>query len=901
MQKKKKQKVRLVLLAGCLIGAPLLAGGVSSTFYLGDTGTGNYYDATNWTNGVIANGGGEMLLAYKGNTQQYGVSNGTITVNGSSTYLTQINGYSVDNSWVNFVMPGGTMNIINASTGFKGKITVNGKGLLKTSTKNKIETTFENAVGETLLPNCVFHVDASDLASLTFEERDGKQVITRWADSYNKTAAIAPDGAQGAVLLPNELNGLPVVDFGAPCDNGGMEWEKSTEVVDVFMVIGSQDGGGTLLGTKQADKDYRLGRGYDLSLLGDIPAAGVFPEDAYVTPYPHTAGLVKERTAFTVIVGADSNIDYREQQARAEQVCLSGGYQLVEIAGPTSVVSAFARRNDLSGAARTGTDGGQRLAEVLAFDTFVGDYNRHLIEAYLLKKWFNITRNSHGPARFENVEVNPEENYMGEQNNLSQAIDAGCGEVVFGNFKVTHKDTEVNPYYSVRASERLVFERADLDRRLRIMGGEVEVTAHQTSATLPVAKPALHLDATTGTETYGNLNTLRRWNDASGGTGYALGAGGIADKEELLPWVVTNPEHFNGKPVVSFRAFQNGAHLELDKQYPVQAYFMVLKVANPATSILGCTMDADRQAYDTWTRYNLQENVIFSSTAVPLVRQSLLWKNGDLMHDPCKVHYDAADEKPGTSFVMIAQNMVSPLMINAFGCGAWQPNNHRAERTGGWELAEVVIYDRPLTNAECMDVQAYLYYKWFGKTLNGYSVPNEPYRIYGVGSGAAGSKITINGIAPVEFATPRFGGQSLEITAPNTFLNFAQGFENNNADNILNSGCLLGAKVPKVTLPDQSQVNVKYANGVSTYMDVNALTVAGGGTFKVFITGDEPVKHFTALKFASADATSRANLATWGTEVIVNGQPAKHEYRLNIVGNEVQLCQQQVPTVIIVR
>lgn len=650
------------------------------------------------------------------------------------------------------------LNAEDMHSSYYGKVTLNGK------TNLVLHDLAEPSETLPVTDGCAFHVDASAASTLTTSEVDGRRIVTRWADaSGGSNAAVSPTGAQPAVLLEDALNGLPVVDFGSCCGNGGMEWEQSVSGIrDVFVVIGSQNGGGTLLGTKELNDAYRYERGTDVLSTG---APG-----NYVVPLTKDRAILMSSDAGSVYLNGDS------EKAAIDPTLsgLSGDYDLVEIKGSKdSVASAFARRAGLTDVKRQGREGGQRLAEVVIYNRNLSDRERYDVEAYLMKKWFGRLRRGYGAARVDRLDVVPPSGYY--ERGLFTHHTAGC-PVEVNQLSIAADSGTAAPYYTVASGDNIVADRAFLGRKLRMMGGKVTVTAHQTKSELPVAGPSLHLDATKGVTVENGKVT--RWEDASSGEGYAV------PEDGYCPTVVADA--LNGKAVIDFGADASCQHLAWEKNRPVGTYFMVMKVTNRKVSFMGSSCGS-MAVKDHFTRYT-GTDCIYGSGSVSTLAGGKCWLDGALVRNPNESVLINGD------FRIVSHALEAPLVANAFGCGAYQSSNHRAERTGGLQIAEAIIYDRKLTEEECLDVQAYLKWKWFGETLAGYAAPGESYELYGIGSGADGSELTIRGTAPVRIATERFGGKSLKVSAPETIVDFAGGFDGNNKGVVVNGGLVTSGK-----------------------------------------------------------------------------------------------------------
>lgn len=173
------------------------------------------------------------------------------------------------------------------------------------------------------------------------------------------------------------LNGHPVFDFGLA---GSTRWLTFRESVDTiraaYVVIGSQAGGGFLLGSS-------VGNNYDFhrhdATTGDNPETGV-------QNMSNPAQLLFHTGNGHVVCNRVNPGELFIDGEKLENTGLSGGYQLVEV---HTAFAAHASAFACDRGAYLWRSGGQRLAEVVLYDRVLSEPERVATRNYLLKKWFN--------------------------------------------------------------------------------------------------------------------------------------------------------------------------------------------------------------------------------------------------------------------------------------------------------------------------------------------------------------------------------------------------------------------------------------------------------------------------------------------------------------------------------
>jgi len=253
----------------------------------------------------------------------------------------------------------GTLNLMGSTVAFEGALDIAAGTVRYTAAK------YDGALPQ--VAGLMRRYDAS-LAE-TFET-DGSGNVVTWYDvnGENPARLSVTNANRKALVLADELNGLPVLDFGpygwqgaSLCFDGQL-----TGVNTVFMVLGSQNGGGFILGDKTSSGSSYWHRGSANCALTDALFG-----NGCVNGYANNG---------------KTYLDGASVPPTATNT-LSGGYQVLSIvpSGPC-LVDGFAFDRYPTFADR---QGGQRLGEVLFFDRTLSDTDRIAVESYLNYKWFN--------------------------------------------------------------------------------------------------------------------------------------------------------------------------------------------------------------------------------------------------------------------------------------------------------------------------------------------------------------------------------------------------------------------------------------------------------------------------------------------------------------------------------
>ena len=361
--------------------------GVGSTFTLAIPGQTFTNDVT-FTNGTIAV---NESTAFEGVLR---LEDTALSVAAGTTLIAPV--LSGDGA---VTLAAGSSLSVQEQLGFNGTIANEGGTLYISSDRT-------NSIPSEPVAAPAFWVDASQ--SGAFETNASGKLV--WLDK--RTARDSATGMMYATalsnslppILQNELNGLPVVDFGklgtAQKDERGMIWNKRiTNVQAVHWVIGAQNGGGQMLGDMNDGGDIDWFRFTDTDPSGDQTYNFGYG-DYRTPPFPQQQRWKNRAGRMDYIHNGTGYLNGVQNDGLAlSNGFPSAGYHLLSFrtTGPT-FAAAFA--SERVGNIYGGRSGGQRLGEVLVYDAPLTVKQNHDNDAYLTWKWFG--------KRFEDYRL-PEE------------------------------------------------------------------------------------------------------------------------------------------------------------------------------------------------------------------------------------------------------------------------------------------------------------------------------------------------------------------------------------------------------------------------------------------------------------------------------------------------------------
>jgi len=716
------------------------------------------------------------------------------------------------------------------------------------------------------VPGAAFWVDANVADSFGTDAADRVYWRdVRW-DGTDAYIVATQRWAHAPVLLPNEIGALAVVDLGptnTPTIAKGLQWSRTLENVrTVFWVIGSQQGGGVLLGSIQNEDntgDNHFARG----------------------PVASAATPLFWRYAHGSIKGCPTRID--GVSVDNTMVGLSGGYQVVALRTTGDVMAGqFAHDRWL-----TERGGGQRLGEVIVYTNALSDTEMAQVEAYLMQKWQRpFTRDV--PAMLNHVAVPAE----GEPP-LAGTLHVGVRDVNVGILSGTGLLTKTG------AAPLSLFQFQDFAGWLDVVEGRVSLAG----CTKVERNLAFWADASRGPSLVfqpGSSNAVIGWRDARDTdpavTNYPYAF--------LNPFVPNNkasgyrtalpptlePAALNGRAVLDFGAWRSGQWLQITPVENARTIFWVLGSQQGGGLLLGSSahnlirgpapgtpaMDEANVTYDCMI-WNAQ----WSDDAVRL---------GETFTNGVSVGTGTSTPLNG-GYQVIATRTTAGLKIDGLAKDMRVlPGGHAdgVNRSGGQKLAELLIYDDVLTDIEMLQVGTYLATKWGLASGDG----------SGTGTGGAsaalmtltlreGTELLLGG---GEYELGTFGGAGAVSSGSLTVNGIRQVSSENPTAELSLAGPL--------TVNDSATWHVAVGAGsVVPLRTAGGLTFMGGGT--VTITDATALPDEPTLLAEAVDGASLGGFTAGAWTVIADD--AGRQMRLVADGNAVYVVPSGRGTVFLVR
>ena len=616
---------------------------------------------------------------------------------------------------------GETARITRLSGGHKGgSLVKTGEGALALGTARNMNTALSLQGGDlkflrralpTNLPtNYIFRLDASRTELI---EKDADNRVSRIGnagghayygqDLYLRTPS---DIAAAPIFLADALGaGKPVLDFGeniaytADGPNGAyMDFAtNTTEVVtyptvgsrgvcSVVAVVGAQRGGGQLVSGKGFYRDDLSTRSHSTGLLrSDSTTFGA-------TTYNATDGMV-------YIDGI---------RRAANQGYPTPGYHVVAMRVPYC--------GDVLGVGgiRQANQGGSRIAELVIYDRVLSDEELKDAGAFLMDKWFGRVPGDYAPRTVDAFDDLP---------NLDVAVvttvDVPSNAVAtIGRIRTTQKITKTG------GGTLRIREMADADQMLEAAEGKVDfvsptdvAAADELPAGASFHLDAANLDSMEFTEQDGKKFVSFWYSDNFRNLAYGQQPG-------RHPWLTSVADGLNGHAVVDFGEGGDASSPFMvfgQAVLSIQSAYVVWRPVSNRSFLLGTSvvpenMGEDNYLYD-FHRYdstggifrnNLFESVLTNGVAVS--REEVMppeqWRLVEA--------HAYADDSGG-------------LGASGLACDRDRGNGKSAvdTRYGGQRVAEVLLYERKLTEREKVAARNYLLKKWFPESPQA-KLPEKP-------------------------------------------------------------------------------------------------------------------------------------------------------------------------------
>lgn len=546
------------------------------------------------------------------------------------------------------------------------------------------------------------HLDASDAGSVVTVERNGTNFVERWR-SPNGLGVYQSSESRQPWLVNDKaelLNGKNVVDFGTYAKESGDStatggrWLKFDVPFDsvrsVFIVRGSQAGGGMLLGE---DED---GIKSDWTRYGSMEAT--LKQPIIGTPS-----------------SAVSNGEFYLDGVRTNCTTAlpTGGYELIDLHPAAGThVSALALYQ------RWYMHGGQRIAELIIYERRLSEREKAATRNYLIRKWF--------PER----ELQP----------LPEAAEAeACKVLSIGTVEDEVSEFEVASPLAARildgtgdlektgGSTLSVADISGFKGKLSVVEGELAITGER-----PVADPVLveegrilHLDTTWGMSTVTNADksvSLTGWNSRLDDGWSAVP--GVSYNSSIVKYPSVLENGLKGLPIVKMTYHPGGEGEEYlvfhkdgvkTRLEGIKSVFWVIGSQEGGGFLMGGGGSSGYGWHRDGNGGSSAADGYVAHHAFDSVEKAAWRLNG--------VDVKKSDGlSGGYDLLSMVMSPASDSPANADGLAfdgrIFIPQDYRS-RSGRQRIGELIVYDRILSAEERLKVEAYLAVKWFNAQAAG--------------------------------------------------------------------------------------------------------------------------------------------------------------------------------------
>ena len=587
----------------------------------------------------------------------------------------------------------GTLALGDAST-YGGVVRVSGGSL-----------TFGRRPLPTSLPtNAIIHLDASAGNAFALQEENGTNFVLRWKNLAPDPVVFGNPVLYARTTVMNNLAKTPfllkdvfgpgrhVVDFGAFGKGASLSFATNETsattvnldgVVAVVAVVGALNGGGHLLGDV-----YGWGAG---SSRCHFTRGAQSPW--YGSGLARTSALT---TAGPKLSVADGEAYLNGRRRDPSQGYLHPGYQVIAMRGPGSLVSRIGQTESSS------YSGGLRLSEIAIYNRPLSDTELADAQAYLLAKW--LGRDMPGYERVSAPEM-PDVQTVEVQGPAEINVPSGTA-------RIRSLDVLSAPLVKTGDGTLEVEELKVSAGNLVVQGGRIErVAAPDVSSDCELAAaPSLHLDAAATNRmdivVRNGTNCVACWHDMD----YRM----LAFNTEVAtrPWLdMENLQ--NGLPVMEFGPFaqsEGGRYLRLSEPLDnVRAAFVVWGGAGRGGFLLGSVGSDNSNMFDFHRGTDSSSATSFGPGSQLLYYNNTMADivNGGIYVDGVKTNYHYVPKID--DFQLVETYPLSGAHVSALAIDrGW------TTRAGGQKIAEIVLYERILTERERVATRNYLRKKWFG-------------------------------------------------------------------------------------------------------------------------------------------------------------------------------------------
>ena len=541
-----------------------------------------------------------------------------------------------------------------------------------------------------VLAKALFHIDASDVASMTFgKDADGRTTVERWNDVRGNGEYARPivssditSSAQAYLHNPRapyisegkSATGLPLVDFGAtPSDDPafgptgcGMRLSSRFQAKEVVYIIARPDSQNQSFAMGDTtDYYFHPGGSKIFQTASGYPLSAIAEKYCFLngSPFPFNgSSYASKRTALhTVDVALGSS-------------------------APVSLLAC-----DRFIAANTG---GMRMAEVLLFEDMLTDDERTVLENYLHRKWY------------ENVDkggVSSDAVVDAVRLAAGTSIDVAEGVTVHVN-SIIIADSSTGLVKTGAGTLEVGAIVNDNGKPLRISpdvrGGSVVSGRILSIGTSAAADPFMWLDSSTGVEQSGDVT---RWSDRRDNGRYAYTPPEIANKPQYVASALA------GRPAVDFGIAKGAGSTYMKfnaNGSSAYAAFMVVR-PNKKDTDYGKNDRAPLFGDSQFQMFRFRNASLLSRYYYSCLGEGAGWNINGAAVSP-SVNLSWVEQT--NEFFLVSFSSDRSIVVDRLFSERDSENN-----SGGFQVCEFLSYDRKLSADEVASTEAYLMNRWFAK------------------------------------------------------------------------------------------------------------------------------------------------------------------------------------------
>ena len=404
------------------------------------------------------------------------------------------------------------------------------------------------------------------------------------------------------------------------------------------------------------------------------------------------------------------------------------------------------------------SSGGMRIAEMVIYGKVLTEAERKKVEAYLAKKWFGkAIRGYNGNARISDARLWKGSWLLGAMPNMTVTAAAEENltiERLTGGRGSSAADARKATLIKDGAGKLTLGDARESGLEIELREGTLAFERRAVPTNLPWGV-LFHVDAskleTLERETVGGVQYVSHWDavEQLPLTGYEtrLCSTSIVDVASR-PWII--PDVFGpGMGVVDFGTFGSGRCFRFVRKNAAEP-IVKYKGVTTVIAVVGAQEGGGNLMEDdggTQIGYFFRgaSGVKFDTALLPnsvahvAAHPSLKACDGVVFVDGIRFLPSAGYPDPGYHLLAIQTPGSQTSTV-----GGWAYASANGARNGGIRIAELVMYDRVLTEREFMDAQAYLNAKWFRRQTPGYAAPK------GVAAVGESRAVALEGDATIE-------------------------------------------------------------------------------------------------------------------------------------------------------